>query len=323
MNRLTPALERGPLRILYIGGWGRSGSTLLDRLIDQAPGFVSVGEMRDLFLRGCVENRLCGCGERFLSCPFWKEVGYLSFGGWERVDARRLASLRQELDRPWDVPFLMNPRLSPAYRARHRQFLAALAAVYRSISQVANVATIVDSSKIATYALLLNAIPEFELRVLHLVRDSRGVAYSWQKRVLRPDRPEGADLMHRYRPFTASLRYDTYNGLAECSRLLGIPYMRMRYEDLVACPGPSLARAMRFAGATTAPADDIVRDGGADLVAGHNVDGNPMRFKRGRINIRPDEGWRGNLPTRDQWTVTTLTAPFLVHYGYGLRSGRG
>ena len=33
-------------KVLFIGGYGRSGSTLLDRLLGQIDGFVSVGEVR-------------------------------------------------------------------------------------------------------------------------------------------------------------------------------------------------------------------------------------------------------------------------------------
>ena len=68
---LMPRADADPFRVLYIGGWGRSGSTLLDRLLGQAEGSFSVGEMRDLWLRGVLENRRCGCGEPFDSCPFW------------------------------------------------------------------------------------------------------------------------------------------------------------------------------------------------------------------------------------------------------------
>ena len=50
-------------RVLVVGGWGRCGSTLLDMLLGQIDGFVSAGEVRELWLRGCVEDRPCGCGD--------------------------------------------------------------------------------------------------------------------------------------------------------------------------------------------------------------------------------------------------------------------
>ena len=35
-----------PAPVLYIGGWGRSGSTLLSHLLGGLDGMVSVGELR-------------------------------------------------------------------------------------------------------------------------------------------------------------------------------------------------------------------------------------------------------------------------------------
>jgi hypothetical protein len=55
------------VRVLYIGGWGRSGSTLLDLILGQAPGVFSAGEVREIWQSGLVENRPCGCERPFRS----------------------------------------------------------------------------------------------------------------------------------------------------------------------------------------------------------------------------------------------------------------
>ena len=62
-------------RILYIGGCTRSGSTLVDRMLGQLPGFVSTGEFGLITTHSITENRLCGCGRRFRDCPYWQAVG--------------------------------------------------------------------------------------------------------------------------------------------------------------------------------------------------------------------------------------------------------
>jgi len=59
------------IRVLYIGGWGRSGSTLLDLILGQAPGLFSAGEVREIWQSGLAENRLCGCERPFRDCSFW------------------------------------------------------------------------------------------------------------------------------------------------------------------------------------------------------------------------------------------------------------
>jgi hypothetical protein len=75
--------------ILYIGGHGRSGSTILAQTLGQIPGFVNVGEVWQVWYRGFRENERCGCGQPFYSCEFWRAVGDEAFGGWDNIDVTR------------------------------------------------------------------------------------------------------------------------------------------------------------------------------------------------------------------------------------------
>ena len=53
------------VRVVYIAGWGRSGSTLLELILDTLPGWRATGELRCLWEAGLRRNQLCGCGARF------------------------------------------------------------------------------------------------------------------------------------------------------------------------------------------------------------------------------------------------------------------
>src|SRR5437762_11362346 len=88
---------------------------------------------------------------------------------------------------------------------------------------------------------------EVDLRTVHLVRDSRGVAWSWQRRVEKKVTEGAPALLPRFGPVAASARWLAYN--AQASSLgRGIPSMRLRYEDLVREPRASIARILRLAG---------------------------------------------------------------------------
>ena len=57
-------------------------------LLGGLPGCTAVGELRHIWERGVLGNRLCGCGEPFHECPFWSAVGREAFGGWDAAGAK-------------------------------------------------------------------------------------------------------------------------------------------------------------------------------------------------------------------------------------------
>ena len=306
-----------PTRILYIGGWGRSGSTLLARMLAQVPGLVTVGELRDVWLRGCIEDRLCGCGASFHDCEFWTAVGREAFGGWSRVDPSEMIRLAMIFDRPWSVPTLLRGVVLSGLDRPFGRYIGVLGRLYRAIRDVSAGSVIVDSSKIPSYGLMLTRIRDSDVRVVHLVRDSRGVIFSWQKHVRKPDRPTDADAMHRYGVLAASARYVLYNVLTQGLRRPGTPYLLLRYEDLIANPEQQLRRVLRGVDALAADGPlGFVKDESVMLRPSHTVDGNPMRFSRGSLELKVDDQWRTRLDRGDQLLVSILTSPLLARYGY-------
>jgi UDP-N-acetylglucosamine transferase subunit ALG13 len=310
---VSELLEPAPdLRVLYVGGWGRSGSTLLDRLLGQVPGMFSVGEMRDIWLRGVLEDRRCGCGEPFSRCPFWTEVGAKAFGGWSTDEARDLHELRTRYDRPWMTPLLAARRVRTPGLDRYVETTGRL---YAAIREVSGAGVIVDSTKIPSYALLLGRIARIELRFVHLVRDPRGVVHSWRKSVERPDATGTPDRMIRYGAASGALRYVLYNSMAGLMRRTRSPYLFVRYEDLVRDVPEKLERILQFEGLDGVPLTFV--DGGrVRLEANHSVDGNPMRFRTGEIEIRADEEWRSSMAESDRRLVGAMTGRLLRRYGY-------
>lgn len=306
-----------PLKVLFVGGWGRSGSTLLDRMLGQAAGLVSVGEMRDVWRRACLENRRCGCGDPFDRCPRWRSVGEAAFGGWGAVDLEEQLRLRDRLDRPWRFGQLRDPERWPRFADELDRYTAALGRIYTAVAEVAGARVVVDSSKIPTYALVLRNIPGIDLRIVHLVRDSRGVMHSWRKRVTRADSTGDRDEMLRYGPIAGSLRYDVYNRMTGSLRDLGIPYLLVRYEDLVRDPLTHLRRILDHVGEDA----DLghVTDTTVRMTPDHTIDGNPMRLSEGEIGLRVDDAWRTGLPSWNRHLVSAMTFPLLREYGYTTR----
>ena len=308
-------------RILYLGGLGRSGSTLIERLLGELPGVCAVGEVVHMWRRGVVEGERCGCGEPFGECPFWRLAGKAAFGGWDRLDVDRVAALRGAVDRTRFVPQLAAPAMRPAFRRALDEYVSYYQRIYAAIAEASGCSFIVDSSKHASLAFCLGRCQDLDLRIVHVVRDSRAVAYSWTKKVNRPD-AAAASYMTRYSPANAAVQWNVQNGAMHLLARTGTPILRVRYEDAARAPEAVLRDIAGFAGlAAVGRALRFLGGAGddrwAEFRAAHTVSGNPMRFTTGRIPIRPDESWRTAMPAGQRRMVTALTLPLLSHYGYG------
>ncbi len=303
-------------RLVFVGGMGRSGSTLIERLLGELPGFYSVGETVHLWRRGLVEDERCGCGRSFSDCGFWVEVGREAFGGWHRLDADQVLRLKGGVDRTRFLPALLHGPGDGPLASRCERYTELYHRLYSAVSLVSGARVIVDASKHASLAACLRRRYGARLHLLHVVRDPRAVAHSWARRVARPDASERSSEpeMARYSPGRAAVQWMTQNACLDALSRRGTPTLRVRYEDFVADPGGEFARIADFAGHTGAPLD--VTGGGVDLSEGHAMSGNPMRFTNGRIGVRADHGWRGAMPSWRRGLVAAVTAPLRGRYGY-------
>jgi hypothetical protein len=314
---------RARVIVLYVGGAGRSGSTLLDRMLGELPGFAAVGELRYLWREGLIDNRLCGCGNRFHECAFWSMVGRHAFGGWDGPFADRLVGLERSVARQRHLPLLYEPAVSRRYRTRLEAFTSVLSRLYMSIAEIAPARVVVDSTKDPAYGFLLRQVPGIDLRIVHLVRDSRGVAFSWSKRVPTRDYPDRDTYMHRFGAGTVGLRWDIYNSLIELLGRTGPKEIRVRYEDLIEAPRRELGRIADLVEAPPDPASmNFVGDGKVIFGVHHIAAGNPMRAQAGALPLRRDEAWRTRMAPGPRRVVSAITWPLLRRYGYvaGLRS---
>jgi hypothetical protein len=303
--------------LVYVGGSARSGSTLLERMLAGFGGYCPVGELVFVWERCVRRNDRCGCGERFAGCPFWDQVGKSAFGGWDQVDADQAIAWRTTIDRHRNLDRIAGLRgpggLGPAIAG----YAALTDRLYQAVREVSGASVIVDSSKHVGYALVLRTLPSVDLRLLHLVRRSHGVAYSWSKRVRKPGVGDGRQYMSVHSPTWAVSLWIADNLLYDALGRRIPRTARVRYEDLVADPRAELARItgeleLPAAGATPA----FLAGQAAELPASHAISGNPMRFTSGNVELRADDEWRTAMSRPLRATITAATWPLLLRYGY-------
>lgn len=156
---------------------------------------------------------------------------------------------------------------------------------------------------------LLLTLRALGYRVVHLVRDSRAVAYSWRRKKYNPG--SGTD-MNRYSLMKTGIEWSAINALTAGLARRSSAYVLVRYEDLVADPGSELRRILDVIDEeATVPDGGLVRFGDD-----HTVTGNPIRFKRGETQLRLDDEWRSAMKLSDKFAMTSLTLPGLTRYGF-------
>jgi Sulfotransferase family len=295
-------------RVLYIGGLGRSGTTLVERVLGELPGVCALGEVVHLWQRDLRDDERCGCGNRFAECGFWQTVGKAAFEGWDQVDVDRVLALHKATERTRHIPLLALGLL--------KRKATELASYYARVYEAAGAQVVLDSSKHSALAHCLRYAPDLDLRVVHMVRDARGVAYSWTRRVARPE-SDGTDEMTRYHPLYSAALWNAHNAALGALRRRGVPVLRIRYEEFLADPRGVVQRLAEFAGVQIGPGDlSFLGEAHADLGPAHSAAGNPMRFTVGTVRLRRDDTWRTALPRRHRLLVGALCAPGLMKYGY-------
>ena len=60
-------------KLVYIGGYGHSGSTLLEYLLTGCAELVACGEVASV-IRDRLKKQQCTCGRRSEACPIWSQV---------------------------------------------------------------------------------------------------------------------------------------------------------------------------------------------------------------------------------------------------------
>lgn len=303
-----------PISVLFIAGWGRSGSTILENILGQHPDMQPVGEIKFIWDRGLKQGRPCGCGTPIPDCPFWSAVFERAFGGVAQIDVDRWIRASESF-RSRHLPVMLMPAARDWYRRDLWEYRHATARLYRAIHEVSGAKWIIDSSKYPPHAFLLQQIREIELKVLHVTRDPRAVAFSWQRRKVDLETPDG-DEMPRMSPALTGVYWSGWN---EATRRLTAsahtPRKLVRYEDFAEAPRRTTDELIEWIGvegnASPFRSERIVH-----LAASHTVSGNPIRFDVGEVSINVDSRWLSAMTRGSQLTAQVFSWPVRRRFGY-------
>lgn len=301
------------IKVLFVAGTSRCGSTLLSTVLGQVDDVFAAGELCYIWDRGLQENSLCGCGERFEDCDIWPEVMSNAFES-NLPELEQMTALRES----FHTRFLFGAKLpffQKTIKNKMQEYVMNLSNLYRAIDKVVDASLIIDSSKFPTHGYLLGLLPNIDLHVLHVVRDPRAVAYSWQRRKqYGVDSDNKPVFMPQYGSLKSTYWWVTWNFIIELLWKRK-KFKRVRYEDFIDQPQEWVEDILEWVGHTPI-SSDLVKDKIVHLNPNHVIAGNPSRFKRGDITLRSDNEWQKKMPRLSKWVVTLLSGFYLRYYKY-------
>lgn len=312
-------------KLLYISGYGRSGSTILANLLGAYDGFCSAGEIQAVWERPGITGDLpkldggwlCGCGAQITHCDLWSSVHKQAFGGFGNVRYEVFERLRKGLDNTRYAPMMALPAWRRSVKKRLQKYAEAVAPLYDALHAVTGCRVLIDESKLPLLPYTLAWLEGFELYIVHLVRDSRASAFSWKRRVERPDTLRRAHIA-QFGTGQSALNWAARNLVAE---VVGASfprrYMRITYEKFVACPRETVMKIFGMLGEEPS-GDPFLTDHEVVLGVNHTVWGNPSRLRIGPTRLEPDEEWKSKMSWTDKWLVSSVTWPLLLRYGYSV-----
>jgi len=216
--------------IVYIAGYGRSGSTILDIKLGKQFGFVSLGEVASIYSDlDDTGTARCGCGNSYSECELWHSL--------DRLDERQRRQ-KQLLLRMFQSPSPLRVFFHIAYRIRYRQsptisIEAAATEPLKLAYQKYNDAIFIDSSKTAMFCATRPQLLKkygFKVIVVHIVRPLKDVLSSIQKgdnQYLSGKSPRKKHL----RKIRAVISYFLSNYYAKQANSIA-PYIRISQLDL-------------------------------------------------------------------------------------------
>lgn len=309
------------INIIYIAGYGRSGSTLLEKLLHCQPSLNASGELANFFKLYGSSSAVCSCGHVLDKCNFWSNVANeLVMNDFSVKGFSNFAKIQQKRES------LISHGGSFFSNKYHKVYSNLMASLFEAVSHQFNSEEkiLIDSSKTAystSYRpIAISQMGKYRIRVIHLVRDCRGVAWSVKKGLNR--KIEKGEKGRVFLPVLRAIVGWVYSNKA-ASRLKGYlgenSYCLVRYEDLVEDPVEVLKNLESFLKLDLKESRYIAqkaREGHeVQLPEIHQLAGNRMRFSYS-LSISPDYAWKEKLNTQTKAFIKIITMPLMRKYGY-------
>ncbi len=312
--------EEERTKVLYILGSSRTGSGILARVLSTMDGAAYAGELRRLYSRGLREGRTCACGRAHAECPVWSKL-LLPEATYLQPSLHEVGRIQKQAapdHRSWWAAFRHLRRGSPpAPDTPAGRYLGVYSDLHGAFAEVTGSTMVINTSKSPADAVLLPFARKLSVYCVQMVRDPRGVVFSFQQHASKT-RGLGARLMAA----RASLLWLAKHVAGEAIRRRYGPErsLLVRYERFVDDPRATVDAVARMVGE---PSPAVALSSGIPIAVpeAHGPDGSRwLRFVGREVTLVFDDRWQRQLAPIDRFLVTLMTFPLLIRYGYPVRT---
>jgi len=296
-------------KVIYIMGCGRSGTTIMDILLGNHAGFQSVGELNNAPL-AWNKDETCGCGLSLRECDIWKNVGSDCFQNDSTNVHYEILKHQRDIERQVSI---VKHVLGLFDRSVIDAYHSYVYDTFRILKTSASVHTVIDSSKSIGRGLALLKNTRLDVQIIHLVRDPRGVFFSFQKKNL---------VTPTMNILSLALYWNSVNLLASLLKLKfgKNKFLRIRYEDLVTNSDLVITQIENFVGEDLSDVKQKLRDE-VPMDRGHLAMGNRVRSQKVALKLRPDFSWKKSIKFYQRMLVNICCFPLMLAYSYFDRNG--
>lgn len=279
-------MHNNKLKVILLVSSGRSGSTILDLIMDSHPEIFGTGEIFQ-YEKAINFDIVCACGEKVKNCEFWQKV-------FKDVDFHN--KLRAE--RNFFDCLLNNKKYkSKGHLINKNEYIALYEEIYNNISRFSGKRIIFDTSKEPDRAELLSQSKNIDFIFLHLVRDGRGVVWSYFK-------SHNKFFVYMLKWMKINLKIAIIK-----KRRKNIKKIYLNYNDFVENPKASLSKILEKVNCVY---DDEMLN--FRKHSHHEMAGNYMaRFSK-RNKVKADKEWRQKMPLLHKFVFNLFCGWLNIYY---------
>jgi hypothetical protein len=298
-------------KVLYVAGYGRSGSTLMCAVLGGNHQTFAIGEFKGIFAQ-YVTERPCSCGKLLSDCLFWREVveDFKTAHPGLTLEDAALITTRMESCSNWLSLRHRGSALEQGYQAIWKTMID-------SVCRRSGCTVIVDASKSSSIACNRVAVLSriADVRHIHLVRDPRAVMsstlVSQQRRLdrhgIKPTPLRGLRTLFSWMATNSYIHLMHAVGLQKVQT-------RVSYEMFTDTPQECMNHLANTLDMDVSRLQEKI-DKDTPFEAGHIFSGDLQRMK-GDYQIRSQvPKWPQQL-TSTQKIMSTVTFPLARYYGF-------